>query len=300
MTISPKRIFRYGIFFLLIFTIVWLLEHFPLPRVTKFIEYQVARPPENAHQIFFWDYSTYVYSEWLDKIDVLVPYEKGPPNKLLSKIYLAQKDGRTLLELGGRKPRKLSKQDLSSLTSYFSSNQSTLLQPQSWSLMSTIVNEVGFSPAELTLFHLKNDSSVTTYISETEFFSKKEPSKGLLIGLDGSLFSVQYSGESSLNRMVELSSFEKDPRHTAQKRYNFTKQKISQLLQEKPSEQTEVLLKLYLASILSIYPAEKDAYFHLGRLSTNRMTVLSMIRYGRDVGLSHAQIFELQSHYEQL
>jgi hypothetical protein len=75
---------------------------------------------------------------------------------------------------------------------------------------------------------------------------------------------------------------------------------IKKLLSSPPQgpdqkERYEKLLSLYLVSYLTLDPRDPEAFFHLGKLSRNKTTLLSAIQYGKDLGLEPAKILELKN-----
>ena len=113
-------------------------------------------------------------------------------------------------------------------------------------------------------------------------------------------------------RSLELIRFPSDPRGSHAERLEWTKATLKKLLDAteagtgaKPEAaaeraQRESLLSLYLVSLLTLDPRDPEAFFHLGKLARTRETILSAIRYGRDLGLEHAKIVELEAVADRL
>lgn len=283
----------------------------PLPELLVKQRHDVAAPApdEGLVPIYFWDYATWVSPAWLENLNLVLPYEKGPPQRYLPKIYLEDARTRTIaLELHGRRPRQYQQKQLYEIF------DTPMVQPRDWPLLWRLEREAGLTTAGLTapVLHLMRiaqggSSKVTQAIgvpwNAQGKTARPEDGHFFFWGPDGSVFQVKCPAPCPISRMLELVQFPDDPKGSRAERLEWTKTTLKRLLDgtaAKPADELEALrqnnlLSLYLVSLLTQDPRDPEAYFHLGKLARNRETALSALRYGRDVGLEHAKLVELEA-----
>jgi hypothetical protein len=290
----------------------------PLPGSLVRTARQIPAPDQRRSlPVYLWDYATWIDPEWLDTVDLVLPYEKGPPQKLLPKIYFADARAHAVeLELHGRRPRSYPRPEVEALFA------SGALHPGDWPLVWKLEREAGLAleggpvPA-LYLLELGHDrgaaadNTAPTLAVGVPWDGIHKQGEGRLFfwGSDGSVFQVRCAdpcGESAA-RVLERIRFPADPRGSAKERLEWTRRRIAKLLAAPvpPQDTTgraryERTLTLYLVSMLTMDPRDPEAFFHIGKLAHNRETVLSALRYGRDVGLEQAKVFELEATAEKM
>jgi hypothetical protein len=285
----------------------------PLPGSLVRTTRQVPAPePTRSLPVYFWDYATWIDPEWLDSVDLVLPYEKGPPQKLLPKVYFADARAHAVeLELHGRRPRAYPRAEVEALFA------SGALHPGDWPLVWKLEREAGLAADEvpvpaLYLLELRApQQEPPTLAVGVPWDGARKQGEGRLFfwGTDGSVFQARCAepcGESAA-RVLERIRFPADPRGSAKERIEWTKRRIAKLLATPvPAQDTtgraryERMLSLYLVSMLTMDPRDPEAFFHIGKLAHNRETVLSALRYGRDVGLEKAKLFELETMAEKM
>ncbi|MEW6057448.1 MAG: hypothetical protein AB1540_12620 [Bdellovibrionota bacterium] len=288
------------------------ISAFPLPSKLNRtrIEVRSASAEEKLWPVYFWDYATLIDPAELDRFNLIVPYEKGPPERLLSKVYWENPQTHSIeLELHGKRPRAYSTELVAQL---FASNQT---HPRDWSLVWKLSKEAGLfsgrTQAEsLHLIQLEQAGQPTTHaigVPWTQNPNAERTGAGRFFfwGPDGSVFQVKCAQPCGLSRILELAQFAPDPKGSRAQRVSWTQATLKKLLGQLPEvvskkdatarRRHETLLNLYLISLLTLDPRDPEAFFHLGKLARNRETLLSAIRYGRDVGMQQAALVELES-----
>lgn len=265
-------------------------------------------PTSSASPIFFWDYSTWIDPTWAEKINVVVPYEKGPPAKLLSKVFFEDAlTHRIVLELHGKRPRKYSPEEV------LAAFEAPVAQPRDWPLLFKLEREAGLAAADLNppvLYLMRIGSQGSSQVTQAigvpwsaSDSSRRESGHFFFWGPDGSVFQVKCPSPCAASRELELVQFPVDPRGSLTQRLEWTKSRLRGLLDAVEKEpagsparrRDETLVSLYLISMLTLDPRDPEAFFHLGKLARNQTTLASAIRYGRDLGLEHAKLIELES-----
>lgn len=300
----------------------------PLPDRLARIRIESPSPEARGRlmPLYLWDYATFIDPEWFDHVDLVLPYEKGPPQKLFPKVYF--EDSRThliLLELHGKRPRSYDPREIFDIFSV------PATQPRDWPLIWRLEREAGLTAEGLsppTLFLMTLAQSTTSEVTHAigvpwrsserleNGHSVADPSEGRLFfwGPDGSVFQVKCASPCAMAPMLELTQFPKDPAGSRAKRLDWTKERLKELLtategpagnsSEKAASpahtRQENLLSLYLVSLLTLDPRDPEVYFHIGKLARNLTTVRAAISYGRDVGLEHAKIVELEGVADRL
>lgn len=283
----------------------------PLPEMLTKASFEIMAPnlesgaESEMAPIYFWDYATWMNPDWLNEINIILPYEKGPPQKLLPKIYF--EDAKThaiVLELHGRRPRQYKPETIYGIF------EQPVVHPRDWPLVWRLEREAGLTTEGLNaaiLYLLRINQGGSSRVTQAIGVpwdtrgSTPRPDNGRFFywGPDGSVFQVKCPSPCRMARLLELVQFPEDPRGSHQQRLAWTKDTIRKLLEtSKPGQadrKRENLLSLYLLSLLTIDPRDPEAYFHLGKLARNRETVVSAIRYGRDVGMDPAKLMELQA-----
>lgn len=305
---------------------------FPLPRELVRATVEVAPPPTSSSEsgpqpIYFWDYATWFDPAWLDQFRLLVPYEQGPPQKLLSKIFF--EDAAThevVLELHGKRPRWYSTDAVETVF------RTRGLHPADWRLLWQLQREAGLTApgrqlhqfwfAEVTqkggaatgtrligipwLGALGSRTELTGEHGVVPLTSRVPFGQFFFWGPDGSVFQVRCPSQCALSRALELVSFPADPRGSASERIRWTQERLKKLLTApRPADKNtrirhENLLSIYLVSLLTLDPRDPETFFHLGKLAHNAETVFSAIRYGRDLGLEAEKIAELEAVAQDL
>ncbi len=290
----------------------------PLPELLSKVHYDILAPRSSDKMVpvYFWDYATWVDPELFSKINLVIPYEKGPPQKLLPKIFFEDSSNHSIvLELHGRRPRSYSPSEVLNLF------DSPVVHPRDWPLLWRLEREAGLTAEGLNtpiLYLLRlgqgSSSQVTQAIGVPWDTSNStpRPENGRIFfwGPDGSVFQIKCPSPCVMARTLELIQFPADPRGSHAERLEWTKATLKKLLEatgagtkaEAGTERArqESLLSLYLVSLLTLDPKDPETFFHLGKLARNRETILSAIRYGRDLGLEHAKIVELEAVADRL
>lgn len=286
----------------------------PLPELIAKVQLQVQNPQVGMLPVYFWDYATFVDSKWFETTNLVLPYEKGPPQKLLPKVYFQDtKTGAIVLELHGKRPRTY---DVAQVLGVFSS---TVVLPRDWPLLFKLQKEAGLitdraRAATLYLMRLQHaDTSAVTQAIGVPWESSIPSSRNLAAGRvffwgsDGAVFQVKCPAPCAASRMLELVRFPADPRGSHAERLKWTKERLRKLLSDPmPKADTparlahENMLSFYLISMLTLDPRDPEAFFHLGKLAKNRETISSAIRYGRDLGLEPMKILELEATLERM
>ncbi len=300
----------YRILFLLNFILLTCFSYFscqswPLPYEIKRIKQEVLLPDahENLVPVYFWDFASWYNVDGLKEIDIVVPYEKGPPKKLLSKIYFQNKKTQKIeLELHGKRPRQY---PLSQIRSYFDGNMIPFSQIKRFAQLAKESGLIfGQKIPMLYLIELdsKDYSTFAVGIPWQEAIHNNNSLDGRVFfsGPGGSVFQARCDSPCRFSRFLELIQFPNDPSGSFSERHAWVVSSIKKLLSSPPQdpdqkERYEKLLSLYLVSYLTLDPRDPEAFFHLGKLSRNKTTLLSAIQYGKDLGLEPAKILELKN-----
>lgn len=275
---------------------------FPVPRSLKQIKLQTpaAGVPLSAdlQPVFLWDYATAYNPAWFDDIEIVLPYEKGPPQKLLGSFYLQNRKTRALVaSFHGKRPRQYDPARISELFSANENSTSVFPPLASWPLLYTLTKEAGASGSrELDLFEnqiTQNGATATTR-------SIGVHGRVFLWGPDGGVFQVRCVDPCAIPEILNLARFPQDPTANLKERQDLTKRKLRALLESYPKDPAartrhETELTLALISWLTLDPRDPEAFFHIGKLATNRETLNSAIRYGRDLNMNPAQLAELEA-----
>ncbi len=302
----------YGFSFTFIYKIV---ETCPLPREIVRTLYRVSTGyNQKILPIFFWDYSTMIDPNWLKDRDIVIPYEKGPPEKLLSKIiFRNSKTKQVELELNGRRPRSYPQDKVYELFNQASnqsaSNQarsSVIWSPSFYPLLYSLTKEAGLAsltkrPDQFYMIDYDNGTKLIGIPWEDLLSGNSKTIAGRFFfwGPDGSVFQVRCFEPCVAQDMLTRVQFPSDPRGSSEQRKIFTKNHIQKLLSfiadpKRPPEFEKQLL-IYLVSYLTLDPRDAEAYFHIGKLAHNRDTVNAMIKYARDVRMEGAKVAELEA-----
>lgn len=282
-----------------------IVRTFPLPRSLnrQALEVTAIASHENLVPIYLWDYSTWINPEFFKQMNLVLPYEKGPPQKLLPKVYFEDsKSHAIVLELHGKRPRHYDQKELNDVFS------SSLPELRDWPLVLRLEHEAALSNANetvdsMSLIELRHAGNTSTYaIGSLWDKSTNGPTNAgrfFYWGPDGSVFQVKCPSPCNLSRSLELVQFPLDPKGSLASRLEWTKKTLQTLLEKIQSDpvkrqENETLLSLYLISLLTLDPRDPEAFFHLGKMARNRETILSAIRYGKDLGMERAQILELE------
>ena len=286
----------------------------PLPELIAKVQREVQSPKEGLLPVYFWDYATFIDPTWLETTNLVLPYEKGPPQKLLPKIYFQDvKSGAIVLELHGKRPRTY---DVTQVLETFSSS---VVLPRDWPLLFKLQKEAGLitdrvKASTLYLLRLRHaDTSTVTqaigvpWESSTPASGNKASGRMFFWGPDGAVFQVKCPSPCTAASLLELVRFPADPRGSHAERLKWTKERLKKLLAEPMPESgsparfaRENLLSFYLVSMLTLDPRDPEAFFHLGKLAKNRETISSAIRYGRDLGLEPMKILELEATLDRM
>jgi hypothetical protein len=292
----------------------------PIPSMYSKVRYEILPPgrDEGLVPVYLWDYATWFDPAWLDKYNLLLPYEKGPPQKLLPKVFFESTDKRVVeLELHGRRPRSYPAEQVHAIFD----SASPVVSPLRWPLVWLLLREAGLivageGPPILYLIRVgQGSSNVTQAIGvpwesaplRGETLDKSGSGRFFFWGPDGSVFQARCARPCRLARLLELVQFPPDPRGSHVERLEWTKAAIRKLLdapmpapESAERRRHESLLTLYLVSLLTLDPRDPETFFHLGKLARNRETISSAIRYGRDLGMDPARILELEATAEKL
>lgn len=276
----------------------------PVPTELLKARYDVQAPRENENLVplYLWDYATWFDPGWLVENELVLPYEKGPPEKLLPKLYFQnRKSQETVLELHGRRPRTYPQGQVYALF-----NQPAV-HPRTWPLLFNLKREAGLVQGGKPLFLMDlvtANASVTQAVGvpwqmgEGGPGAAADPEAGRVFFWegDGSVFQVRCPPPCAMSRLLELVQFPTDARGSYPARREWTAGMLRKLLAQRPADPKSHrnMLQLYLVSLLTLDPRDPEAFFHVGKLATNRETVHSAIRYGKDLGLEAAKIAELQ------
>lgn len=280
-------------------------------------QYRSIEAPQytaRARPLYLWDYALVVDEEKLGQYEVVIPYAKGPPSKLLNAIYLRNiANHEDSLELFGKRPRTY---DRALIEKYFentnllsgltklgmggllSLSQLTRETGTSWAYSSPSKREITLTEIEIQKSNRPKTIAVGTPFSQSYL-------KFIYIGTKGETYQVRCgrSDQFPCSFRDELTSavFSEDASASRTEKVEWTKSTIQSLLvslsdmpQGDKRERRENLVSLYLASYLTLEPRDPEAYFHLGKLAHNKETARAAIRYGHDVGLAPEKIAELQ------
>jgi hypothetical protein len=285
----------------------WRICPIPKSLAETRIDVRPIAAEEGFVPVYFWDYATAVSPAWFEKFNLMLPYEKGPPQKLLSKVYFEEaKSHSIVLELNGKRPRTYSPDSVVGL--FQASGQSSALSPSNWALIARLQREAGLFGADEGFasdsLHLLKLSNGTQAIGVP--WGDGKSGRAFFWGPGGSVFQIHCPSPCSLSRMLELVQFPSDVKGSLPERLKWTQSTLRELLNKAPPTEPaaklrhEGLLSLYLISLLTLDPRDPEAFFHIGKLAKNRETVLSAIRYGRDLGLEPMKIVELQADAERM
>lgn len=270
--------------------------------------------PELKGQPFdFWEYALFITPELLARHEVLIPYEKGPPEKLLSRVLLVDKATHAMaLELHGKRPRSYADHVVGAVF------EAAVRVPTVYGLweympeLTRFVREAGLAGLHRpvltrTLLSTPGDGGVTVETIGTPLTEGSPQLRFFYRGAGGSVFQVRCDG-CAFSRTLRSARMSADPRASLRDRKAWAQGRIKGKLRElaamgpgAPAEKRELAkteLTLMLASLLTLDPRDPEAYFHLGKLAANRETLHSALRYGRDVGLEPAKLAELQSELD--
>lgn len=285
----------------------------PIPDLlTKLrLEIKPPQPEEKLVPIYFWDYATFINPAWLDRVNIVLPYEKGPPQKLIPKIFFEDATTHAIvLQLHGRRPRQYSQSDVYALF------ELGIAQPADWPLAWRLEREAGLTAEGLNvpvLYLMRLNQGISSQVTHAIGVpwavgggdnpdgtapSGSGTGRFFFWGPDGSVFQVKCPSPCAMSRMLELVQFPADPRGSRAERLEWTKKTLRSLLAANTRQ--DGLLSLYLVSMLTQDPRDPEAYFHLGKLARNLTTLRSAISFGRDVGLEPEKIIELQAEADRL
>lgn len=263
---------------------------------------------ESSMPVFFWDYSTFIPIDWLKDRDIIIPYEKGLPQKLLSKIYFRNNKTHMMeLELHGKRPRNFSYVELQGLFDRVSKNSVEKYKPKAMSLFYWIRFEAGLTHTDAReLFHLYYDNGTHLFgIPWTE----KNGGRFFFLGPDGAIFQVRCHNPCQATDLLAYVKFPDDPKGSYRQRQEFVSEQIKKFLKKlTESAKTDIeqratyetILRIYLASYITLNPAASEAFFHLGKLTKSRDALGNIIRYAKDLKMDPAALAELELQYNSL
>lgn len=287
------------------FAITYAVMTCPLPQALTKVNVEVPPPTGRLSPIYFWDYATFIDPQWLDTHNLVLPYERGLPKRLLPKFYFQDvKKQKIAVELHGKRPRTYDQQLVHEVFN------DPVVHPRNWPLLWKLQKEAGLitdgvqaATLYLLRLHQPGTSNVTQAIGVPWPYGD---GRVFFWGPDGGVFQVKCQAPCDLARMLELVQFPQDPKGSHASRLAWTKGRIRELLaQPMPTEHAakarhENFLSLYLVSLLTLDPRDPEAFFHIGKLAKNRETAISAARYGRDLGLEPVKILELEATAERL
>lgn len=273
-----------------------LYKGFPLPKERMILKSLVPDAPISKENLFFfWDYSFWLTNEELAQIEIVLPYEKGPPYKLLSQIVFRHRKSHKLeWTLFGKRPRQYESSDV---LDYFKAS----LSPSLWKYSLHLMKEAGialnekinsfylqpFEPIQSAPFHLVGMPPWVTGSNGRFFFLSPE----------GHVFQAFCPSPCAFQKIFQRLSFVESSQASYSERKRWAQQKILERLRN-PAHANPDELRMDLVSLLTIDPRDPEAFFHLGKLAQNRETLSSILRYAEDVGMDRAQRLELKSTLE--
>ena len=271
-------------------TLFWSLSEiintFPTPTKLDVIKENPALD-STLKPVFLWEYATVFDPRWFREFEIVLPYEKGPPQKLLGSFYLQHRKTRALgAAFYGKRPRQY---DRSTVAALFSERAATYPHPRHWPLLYNLAREAGALGANrLSLFETPYASRIGT--SERLFFWSPA----------GAVFQARCDSPCVFEPMLSHVRFAEDSKASLKSRQDLTKAKLKMLLETYPKNAEQRVLHeselvLTLISWLTLDPRDPEAFFHIGKLATNRETVASAVRYGKDLKMSAPQIAELET-----
>jgi hypothetical protein len=306
----------------------WWLSS-PLPRALRMHEFpssfQIPTTLEGTAidgtstlPVVFWDYVTWIRADELAGLSLLLPYEKGPPAKLLGKVlFIRRSDNQLSLELSGKRPRAY---PLEQVREAFSNTGELIFPSATWPLAYALATESGVAQTQqvsgrrspMTLFQITRKSTTDGAANAgSGTWAVGVPWTGLnastpdqdfagrfaFLSPAGSVFQVRCPSPCDLGAWLERTSFwQAGGPETRRLQLQWTAQVLRKFLESPKSvNENKTWVILYLVSLLTQDPTEKEAYFHLGKLTDNPQTLRSAIRYGKDVGLDPARIAELEA-----
>lgn len=267
---------------------------------------------KNLLPITFWDYVFWIDPAELENLHIVLPYEKGPPQKLLSKIvFLNKETNQVELELNGKRPRTYDPTEIQNMFVEYSF--SPRFQPHFWKPLYQLVHEAGLDRAHsdyrLNLpfywFEIKRVGAAATRAVGLPWESfpaldapipTKYSGRFFFLSPPGGVFQVRCPAPCTLAPWLERLYFPDDIKGSFAARKEWTLGILRGLLSD-PRQVAEHknLVLIYLISILSLDPRDPEAFFHVGKLASHIQTLQSAIRYGKDVGLDPARVAELES-----
>lgn len=252
---------------------------------------------------YFWDYGLIMEQSQLKDVQVHIPFEQGPPQKLLGRVLLFKNgDHQPLLEVHGRRPRKLTVPR----PFHWPSVEAVVAAPVLWQL----VYEAGGQPSlwdpsswpSPLMVSRAPDDSEELHVVGTPWTQGQL--RLVMVAADGSLYQVRCGTEHHpcpFTEGLRSAQWSNSSHHI---RRQWTQRKIKSQLQQLTAhpqdDSIKTSLQLYLASLITLDPRDTQAYFHLGMLTPRRDTLQAMIRYGQAVGLEPEKLLELQARFDSL
>jgi hypothetical protein len=265
----------------------------------------------------FWGMGLLLPQSLTSRISVNLPYEKGPPEKFLSRIILKDsKTGAFIAELHGPRPRLYKNYQVDPVFTLH--NQYNLLRV--FEYLPEIVNlelEAGLWGSRTS--EGRPDMSVNP-------LGKRRPilTRTKIAGTPVEFIGSPWSGDSSEIRFIVRHN-QTGVIHQVRLADATLKQSFEQIVlvddlaAQRPQgrNQSQMRLRdemaaavenkvvnealiLRLVSLLTIDPRDPEAFYHLGKLTKDRNTLHAALRYGRDVGLAPTKLAELQSRFDNL
>lgn len=292
---------------------IWFLAA-AAPVPLSVTEQHVLAPASPSGKIptHFWDYALLFPEDLLNQLEVQIPYEKGPPEKLLPRVTLIDRESRRpVLELSGKRPRKVPDHDVELI--FHNEKGSTLAAL--WQFIPEIVRlerEAGmlgeaarplWERPQLALIHFGTGDEGAMAIGtpwpegaageiDQRFFYRTD---------EGAIFQVR-ARDSRMLPVLASVRVTHDAHGTLKERKEWALAQVQEGLSRafKPgaADSARTRLMLAIASLLTMDPRDPEAFFHLGKLARDADTVHAALRYGRDVGLEPAKLAELQAELE--
>ncbi len=267
-----------------------------------------ANSTEKQMALHFWDYSLVLSPSLIKNLELELPYAKGPPERLLGSIIFRDvTTHEAVLELQGKRPRTLNPQIIARFFPVEGSAEKTKFllwrDPEARELLEALSKETNLSVLneELNLIKvfpaLQAEGASEPFLMVGQILDPSKRISFIYIKGDGSFFQVGCRHGCPFTEILKNAIFAGDPKINLNQRKSFALSQVQAALAGAAKNQNEAtpFLPWYLASYLTLDPRDPEAYFHLGKITTNAVTQASSIQYAKDVGLEEIKLFELKS-----
>jgi hypothetical protein len=221
---------------------------------------------------------------------------------------------RPLLELSGKRPRKIPDHDVelifhnprgSSLTALWQFIPEMVRMEREAGMTGTAARPLWERPL-LSLIHFGSGDEKVTAIGAPwptgSAGAGEEVDQRLFLRAEGGAIFQMRVRDPRLLAVVATVRMTHDARLTLKERKEWALEQVrtglTRAFEPHAARAERTRLMLALASLLTLDPRDPEAFFHLGKLAQDSDTIQAALRYGRDVGLEQAKIAELQAELE--